>query len=1434
MIDRLISFSIKNKLVIGFFTFALIFWGLYSFKQIPIDAVPDITNNQVQIITQAPTLATQEVEQYITFPIETSMANVPDVEEIRSISRFGLSVITVVFKEDVDIYLARQLISERLKSAESKIPAEFGSPELGPVTTGLGEVYQYVVRAKEGYQDSFSAMQLRTIHDWIVKRQLAGTQGVIEVSGWGGELKQYEVAINPEKINSFNISIAEVHRALELNNENTGGSYIEKKYNTYFLRGEGLVKNLRDIENIVVKNVDGYPILIRDIATVGYGAAPRYGAITWNGKGEVVGGQTLMLKGENSYEVVMAVKERIAEIQKSLPEGVIIEHFLDRSELIGRAIGTVRTNLIEGGLIVILVLVLLLGNFRGGLIVASVIPLSLLFAMGMMNLFGVSANLMSLGAIDFGLVVDGSVIIVEAIIHRLHSRFNGQTLTRAKMNEEVGKASIRIRSSAAFGEVIILIVYLPILALVGIEGKMFRPMAQTVAFAIAGALILSLTYVPMMSAAFLSKKISNKPSFSDRLIAKIQKLYHPLLQACIKRSKLVIGLAVLLFGMSVFTFNRLGGEFIPVLEEGDFALHQILPPGSSLKQSVEVSKKIQSTLLENFPEVETVVSKIGSSEIPTDPMPIEVGDIMVRMRPKSEWVSAQSKEEMFEKMEAVLSQIPGVEYEFTQPIQMRFNELIAGVREDIAIKIFGTNPAMLARKAQEAKSIIQNIEGVGDLRVESTQGLPQMTVKYDRNQIARYGLNIRDVNTTLRASFAGEVAGQVFEEERRFDLVVRFSKEHRDDMFDLKNLYVQTANGRPVPLSELAEIQYEDGPTQISREDTKRKIVIGVNARARDTESLVEEIQAKLDANLQLPPGYSIKYGGQYENLKEAKSRLYIAAPIALLLIFILLFLTFNSIRQALLIFAAIPFSAIGGVYALYMRDLPFSISAGIGFIALSGVAVLNGIVLIAYFNQLKSEGMNDIQERIFKGTEVRLRPVLMTAAVAALGFLPMAISSNAGAEVQRPLATVVIGGLISATLLTLLVLPILYAKFETINPRKMNLKSPILIALVLFGIQKTNGQNLVVNLDSALQLTLENHPRLKAAQLEVERVEELRKSSFSLEPTQVSIARGQLNANAIDYQIQLSQNFDFPTVYQRNKKQFNEQVKLQKIHESKTELELEYELRILWNHWEFLATQEKQLKQQVDLMNQMHKSSERRLQAGASDSLEWTYTLNESRKLSHKLDLLGLELQTIKQQIAWYCGAKNLEPEKPKTYIAMNPSSIVGSANVEVAISQQELTWTESQLALSKAALIPKFNVGYINQQIEGVSNLQGYQLGLGIPIFMRGQRAQISASEKAVEIKQHELASSELNYRMNQLSSQNEIAKKRKALDFQEQMAIKHSKLIRDKAQLQFEAGEINYLQYTSLLESAFETEINHLEAIRALNEAIIQWQKNEGSFN
>ena len=1037
MLDKIIQFSIKNKFVILLLTLVLLAWGSYSIKQLPLDALPDITNNQVQIITTAPTLASQEVEQLITYPLEQAVKTIPKVVELRSISRFGLSVVTVVFKDEADIYWAREQIFQRIKDAEENIPKYVGSPELAPISTGLGEIFQYDVYAKKGYENKFDATKLRTIQDWIIIPQLQGVEGVAEVSSWGGKLKQYEIAVNPNTLNSQGVTITEIFDALEKNNQNTGGAYIEKDQYAYFIRGVGMASGISDLQNVVIKNRNGAPVLVRDVATVREGVALRYGASTKDGKGEIVCGLVLMLKGENSSAVVERVKERMIQINKSLPEGVIAEPFIDRGKLVSNAIGTVTKNLIEGALIVIFVLILFLGNLRAGLIVASVIPLSMLFAVILMNYFGVSGNLMSLGAIDFGIIVDGAVIIVEATMHHLSKLKNKKELSQSEMDTEVYLSASKIRNSAAFGEIIILIVYLPILALVGTEGKMFKPMAMTVGFAVIGAFILSLTYVPMMTSFFLSKKLEHKPNFSDKMMAWFESKYTPILNKALQIKRTVIFISVGLFALAFFTFQNMGGEFIPTIEEGDLALNVTIMTGSSLSQTVETTTKYEKLLKSKFPEIKTIVAKIGSGEIPTDPMPIESADLIIVLKDKSDWTSADNWEDLAKLMKEEMEVIPGANIEISQPIQMRFNELMTGSRSDIAIKIFGDDLEVLDNKAKELVSKIKSIEGVADLKADKVTGLPQITVKYDYNKIALYGLNISDINQIIRSSFAGESAGKIYEESKRFDVVVRLNEDNRADISDVSNLFIPLPTGQQIPLSQVASISYEQGAVQVVREDGKRRITVGLNVRGSDVKSVVEEIQAKLENNFKLPAGYYITYGGQFENLIEANKRLSVALPIALGLILVLLYFTFNSIKHSLLIFTAIPLSAIGGVFALWLRNMPFSISAGIGFIALFGIAVLNGIVLISYFNQLKTEGITNPLQRVLIGTKTRLRPVLMTAAVASLGFLPMALSTSGGAEVQKPLATVVIGGLLSATLLTLIVLPILYLLVET-NTKKI------------------------------------------------------------------------------------------------------------------------------------------------------------------------------------------------------------------------------------------------------------------------------------------------------------------------------------------------------------------------------------------------------------
>lgn len=1060
MFQKLITYSIRHKLVIGVLSIALAIWGVWSLMHLPFDSTPDITDNQVQVITQAPSLGAQEVEQYVTTPVEMALANIPRIQERRSISRSGLSVITLVFDDAADIYWARSQVSQVVEQLEKELPKNTET-EMGPIATGLGEIYHYTIRAKEGYEHKYSLTQLRTMQDWIVRKQLSGTPGVAEVSGWGGYVKQYEVAINTDQLNASGVSVNEVFEALQRNNANTGGSYIEQNSNQYYIRGIGVVKNLEDVANITVKTVDGIPVKVGDVAKVQLGHATRFGAVTRNGEGEVVAGIAIMLKGENFQEVIKNVKERINQIQKSLPEGVVIEPFIDRTNLVDRVEGTIARNLIEGGLIVIFVLVIFLGNWRAGLVVASVIPLSMLFAFGMMKTFGIDGNLMSLGAIDFGMIVDSAVIIVEAVVTHINTGHFSQpevraaylaqcqnggaaipfALTQKQMDEEVHFSASRIRQSAAFGEIIIMIVYIPLMTLVGIEGKMFRPMALTVFFAILGAFILSLTYVPMASSLMLSRKVHTRKTFSDRVIEKLQAWYRPVLDWVLARNKDVITGAVALFCVSVVGFKYLGGEFIPSLEEGDFAVEMSMSQGTSLSQMVESCTKAEKLLKKEYPEIKQVVSRIGSAEIPTDPMPVERADIMIALKPKAEWTSAKTTPELMEKMEETLSAIPGLEAEISQPIQMRNNELLTGIKQDVAIKIFGDDLDVLTQQADKVKKMIEDVPGVSGIFVEEVAGLPQIQVKYNHEKMAAYGVSVDDISEILETSFAGAVAGSLYEGDKKFDIVLRMDPSQRN-VESLEQLNIPLKDGTDIPLSQVADIDYSPAPAQVSHEDGARRIYVGFNVKGRDVQSTVEDIQEILDEKLKLPDGYYYNYGGEFENLQSATNRLMVVIPIALVIILLLLYATVKNVRESLFVFSAIPLAAIGGVWALWLRGMPFSISAGVGFIALFGVAVLNGIVLIGQMNQMQREektadklsasiGVTElIHHRIIESCMVRLRPVLMTALVASMGFLPMALSQGDGAEVQRPLATVVIGGLITSTLLTLLVLPAIYKTF--------------------------------------------------------------------------------------------------------------------------------------------------------------------------------------------------------------------------------------------------------------------------------------------------------------------------------------------------------------------------------------------------------------------
>ena len=1015
---RLIEFSLKFKFLILVSTGLLIALGINSMLQLPIDAVPDVTPNQVQVLTQAPGLSPLEVEQFITFPVETAMSGLPDIESIRSVSRFGLSAVYIYFDEDVDIYFARRLVLERMAQAREAVPAGFGVPEMGPISTGLGEIYQFEVRG-----EGFSLMELRSILDWDVAFKLRSVPGVVEVNSYGGEAKTYTVQLDSDKLTSLGVSLEQVYQAIENNNSNVGGAYIERNQEQYVVRGEGLVQTLDDIGNIVVGSAaDGTPIYIRNVGEAKFEPLVRQGAVTRDGKGEAVTGIVMMLIGENARVVVERVKERLEEIRGSLPPGVEIDTYYDRTELVQRTISTVEKNLAEGGLLVIAVLLLLLGNIRGGLIVACAIPLSMLFAFTGMVSFGISGNLMSLGAIDFGLIVDGSVVMMENIVRKLSQRKH-TTLSR---DETILEAGREVAKPIFFAVGIIIIVYLPILTLQGVEGKMFRPMALTVILALIGSLILSLTLMPVLASLAFRKKLKERET---TLIRWAKRVYLPLLRKSVDHPALVAIAAVALFGASLGLIPFLGAEFIPRLSEGTIAVQAWRLPSVSLSESIKSTTAIEKVLGE-FPEVASVVSRTGQAEIPTDPMGVETSDIYVMLKPQEEWQTGETQAEIVEKFDKALSErVPGNIFSYSQPIELRVQELIAGVRSELAITLYGEDLEELKATAEEIATVTRRVPGAAEVKVEQTAGLPSLRIRVRRDEIARYGINASQVLDVV-ATMGGNTLGQVLEGQRRFPLLVRFRPSDRLEIEQIRRLKVTDTRGRQIPLGQLAEISIEDGPAQISRENIHRRITVEANVRGRDLASFVTDVRKEIGERVKLPAGYFLEFGGQFENLQQASSRLSIVVPLALFLIFTLLYTTFRSVKIAAIIFLNVPLAATGGIIALSLRGMPFSISAGVGFIALFGVAVLNGVVLMSYINQMREEGQTG-REAALHGAEIRLRPVLMTALVASLGFVPMALSTTAGAEVQQPLATVVIGGLVTSTMLTLLVLPSVYSWIE-------------------------------------------------------------------------------------------------------------------------------------------------------------------------------------------------------------------------------------------------------------------------------------------------------------------------------------------------------------------------------------------------------------------
>lgn len=1428
MFQSIVRFAVTKKLFVGLTTLFLLAGGIYSMMTLPVDAVPDITNNQVQIVTVSPTLAPQEVEQLITFPIEVAMSNIMNVQEIRSVSRFGLSVVTVVFKESVPILDARQLINEQIQTVAGEIPSELGTPEMMPITTGLGEIYQYTLDVEPGYEKRYDAMELRTIQDWIVKRQLSGIPGIVEINSFGGYLKQYEVAVDPDALYSLNITIGDVFEALSRNNENTGGSYIEKVNRAYYIRSEGMISSLDDIRRIVVANRGGIPIHVSDVGTVKFGSAKRFGAMTHDGKGECVGGIAMMLKGANANVVTRELESRVEKIQKMLPEGVTINPYLNRSELVNRNISTVIRNLIEGAIIVFIVLMLFLGNVRAGLIVASVIPLAMLFTFILMHIFGVSANLMSLGAIDFGIVVDGSIVIVEGILAHLFVRQNlGRTLSRREMDEQIIAGAGNVVRSATFAVIIILIVFFPILTLTGIEGKYFTPMAKTLVFCIIGALLLSLTYVPMMSSLVLRRRISDRPTFADRFFAWLNRIYQRCLAFCLRFSWGTVAVAVAAFIGSLMLFTRLGAEFIPTLDEGDFAMQMTLPAGSSLTRSIAVSEQAEKILMENFPEIKHVVAKIGTAEVPTDPMAVEDADVMIVMKPFEEWTSASSRAELVEKMKAALDTIPDVEFNFSQPIQLRFNELMTGAKADIAIKLYGEDMAELYDKAREAARYVEQVPGASDVLVEQAMGLPQLVVKYNRAKIARYGINIEELNSIIRSAYAGETAGTVFENERRFDLVVRLDQRKVADL-NLDRLFIRTSEGIQIPVSEVATIDLVNGPLQINRDATKRRVVIGVNVRDADIQQVVESIRQTLEQHVTLKPGYYFEYGGQFENLQNAIRTLLVVIPVALMLILLLLFFAFKSVTYSLVVFSTVPLSIIGGILALWLRGLPFSISAGVGFIALFGVAVLNGILMINHFNALRESTTHRLSTGrvIARGTQHLLRPVFLTGLVASLGFVPMAVATSAGAEVQRPLATVVIGGLFVSTLLTLFVVPVFYRLVGS-APLLLRRLLPVLMlpALMLLPLEGHSQQR--VTLDEAVAMALENHPRLKSADAAVERTRAMRGESWELAPTTVDYSFGQLNGTERnDREISITQSFgSLLTPFYKNAL-VRRQTETGGHYRELVRREVVAEVKRAWSY--YLYTQElcRLYADQNALAAELSRTSELRYQQGDITRLEQSMTATMAAEMRNRLFQAQEEQKVAAARLQWACYAD--APLMPSDTLLTRfdaPKEI--SADQQRSYFQSQVREAEARTRVEKSRFFPELSFGYQRQNILPDKGLNAYVIGASFPIFFNTRRSRIRQAKADAYIARNDAALNLRNVDNRITELQANLRRYEESLRYYVESALPEAETLVRAARLQLANSETTIAEYIMSLNTALEIRRGYIETLNQYNITALEYE-------
>lgn len=1471
MFDRIITFSVSNKLAVGIGVCALIVWGAYSMVQLPIDAVPDITDNQVQIITVSASLASQEVERLITMPVEQVMASVPGLKTMRSISRFGLSVVTIVFDDDTDLYWARAQIDQRIVELQELIPRHIGVPSLAPVSTGLGEIYQYTIDVDESHKLQFSPTDLRTIQDWIIRRRLLGTDGVADVSSFGGFVKQVEVAVNPLVLQSVGLSVTDIVKAVNDNNANDGGAYIEKGPSVAYIRTEGMAHSVEDVESIAIGTTQmGTPLLLRDVAVVQESHAIRYGAMTKDNTGETVGGVVMMLKGANSSTTIDAVKEKISEIQQSLPAGLRIEPFLDRTKLVNRAITTVTTNLIEGALIVMFILVLFLGNLRAGLIVASVIPLSMLFAFGLMRAFGVSGNLMSLGAIDFGLIVDGAVIIVESVLHRLE-KYRGNSRQETILNSVLG-----IRRSASFGELIILMVYLPILTLVGIEGKMFKPMAQTVMFAVAGAFILSLTYVPMMTALVFRKGLGRTLTIADTLMRGLHAAYAPVRRNAIRYSTAVLVAVGIAFTISIFMFQNIGGEFIPTLDEGDFAVETRLVTGSSISETIKVATRASEILHKNFPEVKTVIGKVGTSEIPTDPMPMESCDLMIILKNKSEWTSASTRDELAEKMEAALSDLPGIEFGFQQPIQMRFNELMTGAKQDVVIKVFGHNLTELTSAGEQIGAIVRQIHGTQGVYVEPLTGLPQIVIEPNRLACAQLGVNVQEINRTVRTAFAGEVAGNIYEEEKRFAIVVRLDSSMRTNTTDVDRLFVTTRDGRQIPLSYVADIRTVIGPNQVQREAGQRRLIVGFNVQGRDVESIVNELRDKIKSKVNFSAGTYYTVGGQFQNLIEATQRLSIAVPAVLIIILLMLYATFKSIREALLVFTAIPLSAIGGIAALVIRDMPFSISAGIGFIALFGVAVLNGIVLVSAFHKARETYSASLLRIIYHGTTERLRPVLTTALVASLGFLPMALSNGSGAEVQRPLATVVIGGIISSTFLTLVVLPILYLLLSNRRRNALRMKNVIAvlciatsgagigvgtgvgaavgisIAISTVPVSAQNQNHLSPNnsryevsaakplsLNEAQQLARAQNPGLIVQSAEVQRAILHRKGALDFGSTHVSYTQGQVSSAARDNVFNLSQTIPFPTSIIASVDLATANIRASEQQLATSARDVETHVARAYQAVLLALGQRMLIDSFLPHFLQTSKAAALKHSAGAGTLLENLTAESRLASLQSHRKIIAAAIVQAEIELSVLCGSSERLTVTDSQLVALSYPLQTTLHPPVIALRERQLELADQQIDAANSAYAPNITLGYFNQSFVGTqlvnglpktytlgNRFDGFSVGLDIPLWFtplsaKNQEAEIQRTT-AAQLLQKELQ--HVSLRGQALMAQ--VQARYSVLRDVQQTLIPLANTMVAQALASYNAGQIEYVETFNAYATALEIQTSALQSIFDYNLFVIEY--------